>query len=59
MYQIPDDAQNMGYKQIKPYQFEQVFYSAQCKFTGTEREFAEKGLGYQYENIDKFTRRVI
>ena len=59
MYQIPDDAQNAGYKEVKPYHFEQVFYSASCNFTGTEREFAEKGFGYKYENIDKFTRSVI
>lgn len=59
MYEIPSDAKAMGYKETRPYHFEQIFYSASCNFTGTEREFAEKGFGYKYEIIDKFTRRVI
>lgn len=59
LIQLPGDAQNMGYKQTRPYQIEQVFYSAQCNFTGTEREFLHSRFAYAYENIDNFTRRIV
>lgn len=58
LIQLPDDTKNMGYKQTRPYQFEQVFYSAKCNFTGTEREFIAAGFAYGYENIDKHSRLV-
>ena len=59
MYSIPNDAISVGYKQTRPFNFEQVFYSESANFTGTEREFAQSGHGYQYAQIDQFTRRSL
>lgn len=59
MYQLPDDVKAAGYKKTSGFEFEQVFYSAGHKFTGTEKEFEEKGFAYQYTQIDKHTRRII
>ena len=59
MYQIPDDAVSVGYIETSPYQFEQVFHSSKNGFTGTEREFVEAGLGYEYREMGKHTRLVI
>ena len=59
MYQIPDDAVSVGYKETRPFHAEQVFYSAKAEFTGTEKEFVAAGHGYAYWEIGRFTRRVI
>ena len=58
-FQLPNDAQAVGYKQTKPFHHEQVFYSPSLGFTGTEREFVAAGHGYAYVQIDAYTRRVI
>lgn len=59
MYQLPNDVVNQGYKQTRPYHFEQVFFSSSLNFTGTEREFVQAGYGYKYAQIDPFTRFVV
>ena len=56
LIQLPDDAISVGYKQARPFHFEQVFFSASLGFTGTEREFLEAGKAYAYIQLDKFTR---
>ena len=57
MIQLPNDAVSVGYRETRPYHFEQVFRSAE--FTGTEREFLAAGLAYEYVQLDQCTRRVI
>lgn len=59
MIQLPNDAVSVGYRETRPYHFEQVFRSAAAGFAGTEREFFNAGHAYQYFQVDKFTRRVI
>lgn len=56
MIQLPNDAQSVGFKQVRPFHFEQVFCSDLVGFTGTEREFVQAGHAYQYAQVDKFTR---
>ena len=56
---LPNDAQAAGYKQTKPYQWEQVFTSETANFTGTENQFVAAGHGYKYLTIDRFTRALI
>ena len=55
--QLPNDAKSTGYKQTRPFQYEQVFHSASAGFEGTEREFVEAGHAYAYVQLDAFTRR--
>lgn len=57
--QIPNDAVSVGYKEVRPYCYEQVFQSSIAAFTGTEREFVAAGHGYEYVQVDAHTRRVI
>jgi len=56
--QLPDDAVAVGYKEIRPYHHEQVFQSESAGFTGTEREFAEAGHGYEYDQTTPHTRSL-
>lgn len=46
--QLPDDAKKAGYKQFRPYDWKQIFFSPSNNFTGTEQEFVNAGLAYQY-----------
>lgn len=55
--QIPDDAVAVGYKEVRPYQHEQVFQSKSAGFIGTEREFVAAGHGYEYVQMDAHARR--
>ena len=48
--QLPDDVVNKGYKQTRPFHYEQVFYSEKHNFTGTEKEFIQHGLEYGYRD---------
>lgn len=57
--QLPDDALSAGYKQTRPFHFEQVFESLSIGFQGTEREFVEAGFAYAYVQIDTHTRREV
>lgn len=59
MIQLPNDTVSVGYRETRPYHFEQVFSSAATRFTGTEREFLAAGHAYQYVQLDQFTRRVV
>ena len=59
MKQLPNDALSQGYRLVKPFHYEQVFSSKSANFTGTENEFIANGNGYEYIQLDKFTRRVI
>ena len=59
MIQIPDDAVSVGYKQVRPFHYQQVFCSEKVVFTGTEREFVNAGLGYHYTQVDEYTRCCI
>lgn len=59
LIQLPNDAKAEGYKEVKPYHFEQVFSSKSANFTGTESEFVLAGKAYAYANKDKFTRSVL
>ena len=54
--QLPNDVQSVGYVQIKPFHYEQVFYSPSLNFKGTESEFLNAGHAYSYFQIDKHTR---
>jgi len=56
LIQLPDDVVAGGYKQTKPYHYEQVFVSASKGFTGTELEFLKAGLAYEYTQTNSFTR---
>lgn len=56
MIQLPNDAQSSGYKQTRPYHFEQVFHSPSLNFKGTEREFLAAGHAYSYVQLDAHTR---
>ena len=56
LIQLPDDANSVGYKQTKPYHFDQVFHSSMHGFTGTEQEFLDAGLAYKYVQLDNFSR---
>lgn len=50
--QLPDDVIAQGYRETRPFHHEQVFYSRQHDFTGTEREFVAAGFGYEYYESD-------
>ena len=56
---LPNDAKATGYREIRPFQFEQVFSSESAKFTGTEKEFLKAGLAYAFNPIDDFMRLVV
>ena len=57
--QLPGDAASVGYAQVRPFHYEQVFRSEIAGFTGTESEFVKAGHGYAYVQVDQFTRRVV
>lgn len=46
--QLPDDAVSMGYVQVRPYDWQQVFYSPANNFKGTEGQFVQAGLAYRF-----------
>jgi len=56
LIQLPDDIVSDGYKQTKPYHYEQVFVSASKGFKGTELEFLKAGFAYEYTQTGPFTR---
>lgn len=56
LIQLPNDAVSVGYKEVRPFQHEQVFHSASASFTGTECEFAHAGHGYAYQQLDAHSR---
>ena len=56
--QLPNDAVSMGYRQVRPFHYEQVFQSEEHSFTGTEKEFIKEGLAYSYRQSGKLTRTV-
>ena len=56
--QLPNDVVAVGYKEVRPYCHEQIFQSSSAGFTGSEREFVEAGHGYEYVQIDAYTRLV-
>lgn len=56
LVQLPDDARAAGYRQTRPYHYEQLFSSAKAGMTGTEAEFVAAGHGYRYVQIDQHTR---
>lgn len=56
LIQLPNDVTPAGYKEVKPFQHEQLFHSVSAKFTGTEREFVKAGHGYVYRQIGSGTR---
>jgi hypothetical protein len=56
--QLPNDVVAVGYKEVRPYHYEQIFRSESAGFTGSEREFVEAGHGYEYVEIDAYTRLV-
>jgi len=57
--QLPNDAIAVGYKEVRPYQHEQVFNSESAGFVGTEREFVQAGHGYAYVQLDAHTRCTV
>jgi hypothetical protein len=59
MFQLPDDVVAKGYVEIRPFHHKQVFYSRSVGFTGTEEQFVRAGFGYQYAQVDKFTRQIL
>lgn len=56
LIQLPDDVQAQRYKMVKPYHFEQVFFSPSTGFVGTEQEFLAAGFAYAYVQVSKFIR---
>ena len=56
--QLPNDIISIGYKQTKPFHYEQVFYSKEHDFKGTEKDFVKANLGYYYAEKDKYTRLI-
>ena len=56
--QLPDDVISKGYKQTASYTYEQVFYSKKHNFVGTERQFINAGLAYQYCDIGNHKRLI-
>lgn len=56
MIQLPNDVKTIGYRETKPFSFEQVFFSPSLGFTGTEKEFLQFGHAYDYTNLDKHRR---
>jgi hypothetical protein len=56
---LPRDANAVGYRETRPFQWEQIFYSSSLNFTGTEYEFLKAGHGYAYIQIDRFTRFMV
>ena len=59
MIQLPSDAVSVGYKETRPFNFEQVFQSQAAGFTGTEEEFVRAGYAYRYVQLDQVTRRIV
>ena len=59
LIQLPNDAQANGYKETRPFQWEQVFTSQSAGFTGTEREFLAAGHAYAYLQTGPFTRLIV
>lgn len=51
---LPDDARPAGYRETRPFHWEQVFRTSD--FFGTEEEFLKAGKAYAYRQIDQFTR---
>ena len=56
LVQLPDDCENVGYREVRPYHWEQVFRSKSVKFIGTEQEFLAAGHAYAYIQTGPFTR---
>ena len=54
--QLPDDVKTAGYRQVRPFHYEQVFYSPSLDFKGTEQEFLKAGHAYAYVQVSPFTR---
>lgn len=59
LIQLPNDAKSIGYRQTKPFYYEQVFSSAMANFSGTEWEFVENGHGYAYQELGDYARVII
>jgi hypothetical protein len=57
--QLPNDATAAGYKQTRPFHYEQVFHSNAAQFTGTELEFLKAGHAYKFVQVDQFTRAIL
>ena len=53
---LPNDVKAAGYVQVRPYHYEQVFFSPSLNFKGTEKEFLQAGHAYAYVQIDDYTR---
>ena len=43
LIQLPNDVKSVGYKQTRPFQWEQIFRSESKQFEGTEKEFLAAG----------------
>ncbi len=48
---LPDDVVSVKWIQPRPYHWEEVFYSASEDFEGTEKEFLEAGVAYEYQQL--------
>jgi len=59
MVSLPNDVIEKGYIQIKPYKWEQVFFSPSIPFLGTEKDFINSGFAYEYMTLTKSKRIVI
>ena len=59
LYCLPNDAVSIGYREVRPYQTEQVFKSESAQFSGPEREFIAAGHGYAYVQSGTHTRIVV
>lgn len=59
LIQLPNDVQAKGYREVRPFHYEQVFSSQSSGFVGTANEFLRAGFAYAYVQLDKFTRREV
>lgn len=57
--QLPDDVVSMGYRKIGRFRHEQVWYSKEHDFTGTDQDFIDKGYAYRYQDLGDYKRIVV
>ena len=57
--QLPFDVVAVGYKESRPYCWEQVFWSEFAQFKGTEREFLSEGYAYSYSDAEPHRRMIL
>ena len=57
--QMPDDVKSVGYRQTRPFCWEQVFHSDKHNFEGTELDFVGAGYAYKYIELERDHIRIV